>query len=486
MNKIIVLFILSVVGLTSFANDQIMEVSQAVSSASVNEFFSGQMEKIEEKVFPLPISRGNKEIILINIGTAAKISSVDANITHPGKVVSSKEKTPAINTGAIVGDIFPQEKSQGLNPGVGTPAPTLLIKEEPRLKENSPDNDYGLGAFRLARIPSVVYPLLLLQLFWLLSLEIRSRKVKIPNTSAGGKPLAPSLVRQPSMVIPQLVLSRQVIQALIKGTNSFRGTNPNVETGYALVGKRQVIGGVRQIVITGIIDAGPKSIKLPCFLQVDRPFQQRELEIMQCVDPEVEYLGDFHLHPGSMDHCSSGDRDTDRANAMESSSKELLFGIATVQANQPGSQVQGIDSGGLKLNWYYLGKASAYEYVEVRATVENMPCMQYSQSFRAYALSDLKRVALDIQILRSITGTKASFLYSDNEGRQHFILTMEHLYRPGKVLVEFSQETPGEVKFYFEKSGRIFEAVAVGNSPYYNGWLTPVVYGMLKDLAIKQ
>src|SRR6185436_12276271 len=55
---------------------------------------------------------------------------------------------------------------------------------------------------------------------------------------------------------PAVLISRDVLHGLAAGINRDRHITPNVEHGFALVGRIDGDGDVRRIVVTGMIDAG--------------------------------------------------------------------------------------------------------------------------------------------------------------------------------------------------------------------------------------
>lgn len=231
----------------------------------------------------------------------------------------------------------------------------------------------------------------------LVALECSNRRPTDPSDSREKRE---PLVANPAVEkLPAVLISRDVLGRLVDGINQDRRREPDVEHGFALVGRIDGDGGSRQIIINGLIDAGHEVQKSGGHVKFDRDYQQRELQQLQLMDARASHIGDAHLHPGTLDRCSSGDLRTDRGNVLASRTREMVFCIATVASRHAWSAAQDPTSiclEGLKLDFYYLGYASGFEYRKVLPhTADDEPALWAPPAMLGLLRRGLQRTRLD-------------------------------------------------------------------------------------------
>lgn len=211
--------------------------------------------------------------------------------------------------------------------------------------------------------------------------------------------------------IPPVLISREVLHELADGINRDRRIHPGVEHGYALVGRIDGEGERRRIIVNGLIEAGEAAQKFCCEIRFDRAFQQSELLKLQLIDPRASHIGDAHLHPGSMDHCSGGDFRTDRANVTASKTKEMVFCIATAvrEHSSVGRDAMSCYVDGLKLDFFYMGEASRFKYEKIKPREIDEPALVIPAAMKQLLRRDSQRAYLDCASLISLEQFKVLF-----------------------------------------------------------------------------
>ena len=287
--------------------------------------------------------------------------------------------------------------------------------------------------------------------------------------------------------IPRVQFLSGVIDRLIAGISESRRRRGDVETGYALVGKIVGEGSSRVIVVSGLIDEGPNAIRSGGHHKADREHQQRELELLQLVDGDAMHIGDAHLHPGSMDTCSGGDFRTDTGSVRDSRSQEMVFVIATAaSAHWGGRSADSICRDGLKLDFYYLGSSSGYEYRHFRPDVVQAQALAVPVRLRRFAAADPVRVKLDFDNLRRLTAyrMKVGELPGDGQ-RSRPCVEMVHKVRNFKTIIAFSADPQERPEVYVDNGSQVMQF----QPAYLNGgwtglvWFAPIVLDVEREMT---
>jgi len=318
---------------------------------------------------------------------------------------------------------------------------------------------------------------------------------QLTSTSAAKQTIAPTAKYPPARPASQPVVSglprvrflSGVIEQLVEGINESRRRRGDVETGYALVGKIVGQDTSRIILVSGLIDEGPASARSGGHHKADRDHQQRELELLQLADGDVMYIGDAHLHPGSMDTCSSGDYRTDLGNVRESRTREMVFVIATAASARWGSDSSdSVYRGGLKLNFFYLGKASGYEYRRFVPEIVEGQALQTPASLRRFAAVSPARARLDFENLRRLTAYRMTVSEMTGNGRQPRPCIKMHHKRLGfKTIIAFGPDPGAHPEVYVETGGEILRY----QPQFLNGgwtdliWFTPIVLEVEREIT---
>lgn len=215
--------------------------------------------------------------------------------------------------------------------------------------------------------------------------------------------------------IPEVLISARLLEALVDRMRTELDDRPQVEVGFALVGRIDGDGEGRRIVLNGMIEAGTDDRSCG-HVRFDREHQQQELDLLRSLDHRVMHLGDAHTHPGDLNEPSGGDLATDAGNVRASNTQEMVFVIATDQrhvrqrrldglrrATEPPGQEDALR--GLRLNFFYLGKASEYRYRRVAPRVAgDEPMLSFPLSLRTWHAFDPTRFVLELDVLRRIAG----------------------------------------------------------------------------------
>jgi hypothetical protein len=281
--------------------------------------------------------------------------------------------------------------------------------------------------------------------------------------------------------IPRVQFLSGVIDRLVGGINESRHRRGGVETGYALVGKIVGDGLSRTIIVSGLIDEGPASERSGGHHQADREYQRRELELLQLADGDVMFIGDAHLHPGSLDTCSAGDYRTDLANVRESHSQEMVFVIATATSAHWGNRSpESVYQEALKVDFYYMGKASAYQYRRFRPEVVQGPALSVPIELRRFAAADPIRARLDFDNLRRLTGYRMTLCELPVDGqRSRHCIVMTHKSNRFKAMIAFSGDPQERPDVFVERESQVVQF----QPSYLNGGGTPGVVWFTPSLT---
>jgi len=202
---------------------------------------------------------------------------------------------------------------------------------------------------------------------------------------------------------------REVLQGVLRADRE----RPGLESGFALVGRIDHDESGRVMVINAVIDAGEAAEYSAGHVKFDRDHQQRELDLLRWVEPAASHLGDIHRHPGDMDHCSGGDYETDSQNVRASRTREMVFGIVTLGRYGRWMRIaESLYSLGAKIDFYYLGFASDYQYRKVQIEVSDEPMVRVPDEVRRIAESGLID-PLDWRCLRSLEGCAVGLSHVD-------------------------------------------------------------------------
>ncbi|MCG3131527.1 MAG: hypothetical protein FLDDKLPJ_02323 [Phycisphaerae bacterium] len=307
------------------------------------------------------------------------------------------------------------------------------------------------------------------------------------------RPLAsptPRSTRQSA--IPRVQFLSGVIDRLVKGINESRRQRGGVETGYALVGKILGDGPSRVMMVSGLIDEGPSSARSGGHHQADRQYQQRELELLQLIDADAMFIGDAHLHPGSLDSCSAGDLRTDSANVRESHSQEMVFTIATVASAHRGNRSpDSLYHDGLKLDFYYLGKGSAYQYRHFRPEVVDGAVISAAAELRGFAAADPVRTRLDFENLRRLANYHMGLVQqaTSDQARRPCIV-MKHKTGGFTAMIAFSADPRQRPDVFVEDNAH---QVMQFQPSYLNGawtpglvWFTPIILDIEREMSARR
>lgn len=128
-------------------------------------------------------------------------------------------------------------------------------------------------------------------------------------------------------MIEKLVLSQRAFTSISRDCLK----HPATETGGILVGQ------VREanLLVPFTVTAGPEARRGPAEFSPDVNFQQPVLDFL-FEEFDLDYVGDWHRHPGLMDRPSQHDRQTARriVEADQWRKSEAVFPIAVVDRNQ--------------------------------------------------------------------------------------------------------------------------------------------------------
>lgn len=288
--------------------------------------------------------------------------------------------------------------------------------------------------------------------------------------------------------LPEVVLARATLDQLAAETSDYLREFPGMETGYALVGRIDETKGGRRILIRGLIPAGESAQRSATHVAFDRDYQQRELDLMRILDPWARHVGDAHVHPGCYDRCSPGDYETDLQNVVAADGEEMVFVIMTARPCGLFAQSDCLIERGLKLDFYYLGRASGFRYRKVVPTLSPTPPLVVGPSLRAFADADPLRVAMDLHALTRLPGLDVRILESTRESHGDGRLCIDLVHRGGRYKATFLLGEHPALR------PRVLVATAAGSVQEWesdlleshwtpDAWLTPVAFALQKEMA---
>ncbi len=240
------------------------------------------------------------------------------------------------------------------------------------------------------------------------------------------------------VVLPRVILASGVLQVVhsyvSRFLTEFGGAN---ETGGLLVGTYEASGddGRACFRITGFIEAGPKAEFTPSSVLFDAEHQAEVLSALQLANPRLSILGCVHRHPGSLDVCSNGDAVTDREAVLDSDTKELVFGIITI--NNASQDPTSVRVGNLKIDFFIMSEATGFAYVKLLPELGELPLSEVSPALFALARARGCAVAADLGVLRRLQGLRevSIQLAGQDEGGAVLIRARDNLARADLVLI---------------------------------------------------
>ncbi len=284
--------------------------------------------------------------------------------------------------------------------------------------------------------------------------------------------------------IPRVAISRQALEALVSGINEFRSRNRGLETGYALVG--EVVDEDtrnRRILVNSLIEAGNDVTCSGGHVKFDRYFQQHELERLQLIDPRAGHIGDVHLHPGRLDTCSNGDYVTDSNNVRASATQEMVFIVITETPAAWGKKSSdSLYSEGLKLDVFYMGEASGYEYSKVLPEIVDMPILTVTPSLRAFCDAAPLRTRLDFANLRRLHDYEMRLRALALGGKERLCVELTHCTRGFSTLIVFGPNPDAKPAVLVERNGAMMEY----DSPFLRDHWTPMIWFTQIALAVEK
>jgi hypothetical protein len=205
--------------------------------------------------------------------------------------------------------------------------------------------------------------------------------------------------------LPLVVISQRLFPVIHQHVTAFLEKHgKELEAGGVLIGEFTTIDKQAAIKVNGYIESGPKADCSPGSIQFDCEYANRILQATRLQQATATNVGCIHRHPGKMDKCSSGDKDTDQLAVRESESKCLLFGIITL--NNRAQDPYAIYHRNFKINFYLMSEETAYEYVPIRPRVEDLPLIEPLPVL--LAINEMRNGAAfhDFSVLRRIPGAK--------------------------------------------------------------------------------
>lgn len=280
-------------------------------------------------------------------------------------------------------------------------------------------------------------------------------------------------------LLPKVLVSSEVIDEMAARIQESRRLRGDVETGCALIGKILKTGQSRAIEITGLLDEGPKAKRSGGHHQADRAYQQNELEMLQLIDREIMHLGDAHLHPGSLDTCSSGDYRTDVANVRESRSQEMVFIIVTTAAGRWREEgFRSVLRNGLKFDFFYLGKSSNYDYRRVQPDVVHKPMLRLGANLRKFIEASPSRARLDLGNLQRLAHYEMRISELMLPGQQpRSCIDMSHKTGRFRILMTFDGDPRVAPEVYLDTGRDVLRYQVEEMNGRWNHlvWFTPIV-----------
>ena len=289
--------------------------------------------------------------------------------------------------------------------------------------------------------------------------------------------------------LPHVQFSHELLGQLAREIVTFRKPHPGIETGYALVGNVSRSTSKSVITIYGMIDAGPNAERSPGHIRYDRVYQQRKLDVLRLRDPRAQYMGDAHLHPGTLDRCSGGDAVTDRASVSASATHELVFVIVTV-AQSSRSSVKSVYRDGLKFDFYYLGMSSAYRYVKIAPEIADVPVLIGGPVLEAFFDANPVRAVLDFANLHRLSHYSLQLTESELDGVDpaRACICLTHHSRPYEILIEFAADTSSVPRIMVDLDGHLFdyEPEFLNPATAPSIWFTPLVLAVEREIESRE
>ena len=188
-------------------------------------------------------------------------------------------------------------------------------------------------------------------------------------------------------------------------TEQLRQRGATVEVGGMLVGSFSRARGWPTFAISGFIEAGPQAELSPMSILFDAEYQERMLQAIRIEHPHAGNMGCIHLHSGSLDQCSQGDKKTDRQAVRESDTQALVFAIITI--NHPRPDPLSLRYRNLKISFYVMAGETGFEYVQVRPRLAELPLLEPSRALAQLSLLRGAGNLFDFAVLRHIEGMEA-------------------------------------------------------------------------------
>lgn len=246
--------------------------------------------------------------------------------------------------------------------------------------------------------------------------------------------------------------------------------------------------GPRIVLVNGIIDEGPDAARSAGHHKADRDYQQRELELLQLVDPEVMHIGDAHLHPGCLDTCSAGDFSTNVNNVRESWTQEMVFAIATASNSSRGQRSPGLYRGGLKFTFYYLGKGGGYRYRQFEPEIIKGEPLRVAPQLRLFAEAAPVRTRLDFENLRRLAAYRVMVTDLTLDGQQpRPCIVMCHKSQGFKTVLAFTSDPNCCPDVYVEADSELtqYRSEFVDGGWNRHVWFTAIVLELEREMAAR-
>ncbi|NQU24477.1 MAG: hypothetical protein HQ567_24610 [Candidatus Nealsonbacteria bacterium] len=288
--------------------------------------------------------------------------------------------------------------------------------------------------------------------------------------------------------IPEVVVSHEALNAAFAEIRRLARRMPGDEVGCTFVGRVIEEGSSRKILLNGILTEGDNVERSAGHHDMDRQAQQRELAVLQVVDPRVSFMGDLHLHPGNMTNPSGGDHRTDVRNVKESATQELILGIFTHDSGYGGwnSSGKAIHQSDFRLDLYYMGSASNFDYVPIRAYVsDETPMLTASPGLADFVRFDPVRAQLDFAALRRLPDyEEVVFSTFPAEDAARELACVQLLHRRGykaTIVLDANPNLPPSVLVEIGGEVITYEPDFLRDSRLPNVWLAQIAMELEKE-----
>ena len=291
--------------------------------------------------------------------------------------------------------------------------------------------------------------------------------------------------------LPSVIFSREAFEMMTQAMRRDLDRRPDVETGFALVGRLEGDGLGRQIIINGLIEAGNRHDRSSGHVRFNRDFQQSRLERMQLIDRRSSHIGDAHTHPGSLDRCSHGDLVTDVANVNASATQEMVFVIATELRHHTarrGLDAMSLYSEGLKVDVFYLGFATNCQYQRVvPMIVDDEPAVPIPPLLDRLVDAFPDRFPLDWACLRSLKGWQLRIRQIHLGGLDQDCLELSCQTAKCRIVLVMAEDVTRAPLAFVEEPEAInqFEPRFLAGGWTEHIWLTEIVLAILREKAEK-